>query len=82
MNIDIEKTPAIVLESKHLERFTDLEALGLYTFTKMLIDQELTITLPMIIERAAQQFNVDEQHILRKIKVMSELGVLFKAKKD
>ena len=82
MNIEIEKTPAIVLESKHLEQFKDLEALGLYTFTKMLIEQELTITLPMIVERVTKQFNVDEQHILRKIKVMSELGVLFKAKKD
>lgn len=81
MNIEIEKTPAFALENKIIVQFSDLEALGLYTYIKMLIEQE-ACTLPVIIDRIKEHFNIDEQHILTKIKVLSELGVLFTAKKD
>jgi len=81
MNIEIEKTPAFALENKTIEQFNDLEALGLYTFIKMVIEHESS-TLPAIIDLVKERFNVDEQVVLKKIKVISELGVLFIAKKD
>ena len=82
MNIEIEKTPAFALENKNVSQFTDLECLGLYTYIKMLKDQESTNTLPAIIEQVKQHFTLDEKYILNKIKEIAELGFLFIAKKE
>jgi hypothetical protein len=81
MNIEIEKTPAFALENKTVSQFTDLECLGLYTYIKMLKDQESS-TLPAILEHVKQHFDLDENYILNKIREIAELGVLFIAKKD
>lgn len=80
MNIEIEKTPAFALENKIVTQFNDLEALGLYTYIKMLIEHERS-TLPIIIGLVKDRFNLEEEYILNKIKVISEVGVLFIAKK-
>ncbi len=81
MNIEIEKTPAFALEHKIVDKFIDLSALGLYTYIKMLIEHEPK-PLPEIIELIKEHFNLDEQYILEKIKVISDLGVLFVSKKE
>lgn len=80
MNIEIEKTPAFALENKVIGSFQDLESLGLYTYIKMLIDHEPN-TLPVIIERVKEHFDLDDDYILEKIKIIAELGVLFIAKR-
>ena len=76
MNIEIEKTPAFALENKNVKKFIDLQALGLYTYIKMLKEHETT-ELSVIVERAAEHFSVDENDILNIIKQISDLGVLF-----
>ncbi len=81
MNIEIEKTPAFALENNVVSQFSDLETLGLYTYIKMLIEHE-SRSLPDIIELIKEHFSLDEQYILNKIKMISETGVLFVAKKN
>lgn len=75
MNMTIEKHPSTVIEFKNIEAITDLEALGVYTYMKMLIDQEIT-KAPMVIEQVCKHFSMTEAQVLANIKLLNELGFM------
>lgn len=79
MTIEREKCPTFVLENESIITFTDLEILGLYTYIKMLIDTE-NMTLPDIIEQVQTHFNFNDDYVLKRLKVIADLGLLFIAK--
>lgn len=81
MKIEIEKPPAFALENKVVDQFFDLEALGLYVFIKMLNEHE-SCSLQKIIKQIEERFQLEDEYIFSKIKLISETGVLFVTKKN
>ena len=79
MNDEIEKYPHTRINNKTIEYFNDLDALGLYTYLRMLIDHETT-TLPFIIDRIIEKFKVDYEFVMSVLKQLEKERLLFIAK--
>jgi hypothetical protein len=75
MKMTIEKYPATTLENRFLELFNELEILGMYTYVRMMIDHETT-TVPVIIDRLIEKFNVTQEFVFHILKKFEEAGVL------
>jgi hypothetical protein len=75
MNVAIEKHLATILENKFIELFDELEVLGMYTYIRMMIDQETT-TVPVIIDKLIEKFNIENDFVLFVLKKLEASGAL------
>jgi hypothetical protein len=87
MNHDIDnivfeqdKKGYLLVENKTIQAITDLEALGVYTYMKMLIDEGL-MKVTDISEGVCKHFSMTEKRFLENVKFLNDLGFMMIIKK-
>jgi hypothetical protein len=70
-----ESTGFFLIEINTIKVITDLEALGMYTYMKMLIEQGITKCV-VILDLISKNFSISENHALKKLKILDDLGIM------
>lgn len=73
-NFTKEKLPAFLLENKDIELIKDIEAMAVYTYLKMLLEEGFTL-VQVIIEKISKHFSISEVRVLDKLKILEALGL-------
>ena len=81
MGFEQEKKGYLLVENKTIQAITDLEALGVYTYMKMLIDEGLT-KVTEISERVCKHYSMTEKRFLKNVKFLNDLGFMMVIKKE
>jgi len=77
MNFSKETLPMTLLENKDIQLFNNFEDLGFYVFVQMIAQTDYH-NIRHVTDKIIEKFNVDEDYILNKYKMISSLGLLFK----
>jgi hypothetical protein len=70
-----ESTGFFLIEINTIKMITDLEALGMYTYMKMLVEQGIT-TCVIILDLLCKNFSITENYALHKLKLLNDLGLM------
>lgn len=81
MGFEQEKKGYLMVENKTIQAITDLEALGVYTYMKMLIDEGLT-NVTEISERVCKHYSMNETRFFKNVKFLNDLGFMMVIKKE
>lgn len=75
-----EKNGFILIDNKAIEAITDLEALGVYTYMKMLVEQEITKVV-VISDLVCKHFSISENQFLENVRFLNDLGFMMVIKR-
>jgi hypothetical protein len=70
-----------MFDNTAIDAIKDPEALGVYTYMKMLLDEGITkgmVIFPMI----EKQFNMPEKEVFRLVKYLNKLGFMMMSKEE
>lgn len=71
----------LMVDNKAIQAITDLEALGVYTYMKMLIEEGLT-KVTDISERVCKHYSMSEKRFLKNVQFLNDLGFMMVIKKE
>jgi hypothetical protein len=75
MKLTIEPLPIFVLENKNVIKINDPFLLGIYTFIKMIIENQ-EHKVYEVISKIQSHFNMETVEIVKAIDILHELGVI------
>lgn len=75
IGLEQEQKGAFVIEHKTIEAITDFKALGVYTYMKMLTEQEIT-KVTIISELICKHFSINEKEFLNNVEFLNGLGLM------
>jgi len=81
MGFEQEKKGYLMVENKTIQAITDLEALGVYTYMKMLMDEGLT-RVTDISERVCKHYSMSEKRFLKNVQFLNDLGFMMIIKRE
>ncbi len=76
-----DSLPITILQNGIIELFNELDILGMYAYVRMMIEHK-TRTLPEIIDKLIEKFQVDHDFVLFVFKKFQDAGVFMIAKQE
>ncbi len=81
MGFEQEKKGYLLVEHKTIQAITDLEALAVYTYMKMLVDEGLT-KVTEISKRVCKHYAITETRFVNNLRFLNDLGFMMVIKKE